>query len=78
MTGLNMAATIHFLCAIDNAGYFEGDVSRGNLFRDELVGPPYQVGTDGCVRPLEKPGLGLEVNEAFLAAHPVIEGPAYV
>ena len=78
MTGLNMAATIHFLCAIDNAGYFEGDVSRGNLFRDELVSSPYQVGADGCVRPLDKPGLGLEVNEAFLAAHPVIEGPAYV
>ena len=28
MTGLNMAATIHFLAAIDNGGYFEGDVSK--------------------------------------------------
>jgi L-alanine-DL-glutamate epimerase-like enolase superfamily enzyme len=78
MTGLNMAATIHLLCAIDNPGYFEGDVSKGNLFRDELVSTPYRVGSDGCVRPQEGPGLGLEVNEAFLAAHPVIEGPAYV
>jgi D-galactarolactone cycloisomerase len=78
MTGLNMAATIHFLCAIDNAGYFEGDVSRGNLFRDELVSQPYAVGEDGCVRPLEAPGLGLEVNEAFLQQHPAIEGPGYV
>ena len=78
MTGLNMAATIHFLCAIDNGGYFEGDVSRGNLFRDELVSKPYELGRDGCVRPLEGNGLGLAVNEEFLQKHPVIEGPGYV
>jgi L-alanine-DL-glutamate epimerase-like enolase superfamily enzyme len=36
------------------------------------------VDEDGCVVPLEKPGLGVEVDEAFLAAHPVIEGPGYV
>ncbi|MCJ7839129.1 MAG: mandelate racemase/muconate lactonizing enzyme family protein [Burkholderiales bacterium] len=78
MTGLNMAATIHFLCAIDNGGYFEGDVSKGNLFRDELVSRPFELGKDGCVRPLEGKGLGLEVNEEFLHKHPVIEGPAYV
>ena len=78
MTGINMAVTIHFLCAIDNSGYFEGDVSKGNLFRDELVSTPYTVGSDGCVAPVERPGIGVEVNEAFLAAHPVIEGPAYV
>ena len=78
MTGLNMAATIHFLAAIDNGGYFEGDVSKNNLFRDELVSKPYEVGGDGCVRPLESPGIGLEVNEKFLTAHPVIDGPGYV
>ena len=78
MTGINMAATIHVLCAIDNAGYFEGDVSKSNLFRDELVSTPYSVGDDGCVTPLERPGIGVEVNETFLAAHPVIEGPAYI
>ena len=78
MTGLNMAATIHFLCAIDNGGYFEGDVSKGNLFRDELVSKPYEVGKDGCVRPLEGNGLGLKVNEEFLQKHPVIEGPGYI
>jgi D-galactarolactone cycloisomerase len=78
MTGLNMAATIHFLAAIDNGGYFEADVSRGNLFRDALVSRPYEVGRDGCVRPLEKPGLGLDLDEEFLARHPVIEGPSYV
>ena len=78
MTGIGMAATIHFLCAIDNGGYFEGDVSKGNLFRDELVSKPYEIGKDGCVRPLEGNGLGLKINEEFLQKHPVIEGPSYV
>ena len=79
MTGLNMAATIHLLAALDNPGYFEGDVSKANLFRDQLVSPlPYVVGPDGCVRPMEGPGLGLEVDEKFLTAHPVIEGPGYI
>jgi L-alanine-DL-glutamate epimerase-like enolase superfamily enzyme len=38
----------------------------------------WDIGPDGCVRPLEAPGIGLEVDEAFLAAHPVIEGPGYI
>jgi L-alanine-DL-glutamate epimerase-like enolase superfamily enzyme len=78
MTGLNHAASIHFLCAIDNGGYFEGDVSKSNRFRDELVANPGAVDQDGMVWPLEKPGLGLEVNEEFLAKHPAIEGPGYI
>ena len=78
MTGLNHAATIHFLAAIDNGGYFEGDVSRANKFRDELVSNPGAIDRDGKVWPLEKPGLGLEVNEEFLSAHPAIEGPGYI
>ena len=78
MTGLNHAASIHFLAAIDNGGYFEGDVSRANKFRDELCSKPYEVDRDGNVWPLEKPGLGLEINEEFLLKHPAIEGPGYV
>jgi len=79
MTGLNMAASIHVLAALDDPGYFEGDVSRNNLFRDAMVSPaPYTVDSGGHVHPLEGPGLGLEVDEDFLIAHPVIEGPSYV
>ena len=79
MTGLNMAATIHLLASIDNAGYFEADCSVGNLFRDELVSPaPYTLDAQGTVRPLPGPGIGVEVDEAFLTAHPVIDGPSYV
>ncbi len=78
MTGLNHAASIHFLAAIDNGGYFEGDVSKANKFRDDLVSQPYEVDQDGNVWPLDKPGLGLEVNEEFLLRHPAIEGPGYI
>lgn len=78
MTGINMAATIHFLAAVNNAGYFEADVSQNNLFRDELVSTPYRLDAKGSVLPLEEPGIGVEVDEDFLSAHPVIEGPGYV
>jgi D-galactarolactone cycloisomerase len=77
MTGINMAATLHVLAAIDHGGYFEADVSRGNLFRDALVATPFAIGEDGCVAPPRGPGIGVEVDEAFIAAHPAIEGPAY-
>lgn len=79
MTAINMAASVHFLASIDNGGYFEADVSKNNLFRDRLVkATPFALGPDGCVRPLDAPGIGVEVDEDFLAAHPVIEGPSYV
>jgi D-galactarolactone cycloisomerase len=78
MTGLNQAVSIHFLAAIDNGGYFEADLSVANKFRDELGSPAWQIGKDGCVRPLDKPGIGVEIDEKFLVAHPVIEGPGYV
>lgn len=77
MTGINMAATLHVLAAIDGNGYFEADVSRGNLFRDGLVSTPFTVNTQGCVQPSEAPGIGVEVDEDFLHRHPAIEGPAY-
>jgi D-galactarolactone cycloisomerase len=72
-----MAATIHVLASIDNGGYFEGDISEPNPFRDRLVSSPYEIGADGNVAPLEKPGIGVEVDEDFARAHPFIEGPAY-
>lgn len=78
MTGVNQAASIHFLAAIENGGYFEADISRANKFRDELCSTPWAIGADGHVRPNETPGIGVEVDEGFLAAHPAIEGPGYV
>ncbi len=78
LTGVNMAASIHLLCAIDNGGYFEADVAAENPFRDEMCSPPCLVDANGNVRPHEGPGLGVAIDEKFLAAYPLIEGPAYV
>lgn len=78
MTGLNHAISIHFLAAIDNGGYFEGDVSKANKFRDELCSPACEWDGKGNVVPLDKPGLGVEVDEEFLKKHPAIEGPGYI
>jgi L-alanine-DL-glutamate epimerase-like enolase superfamily enzyme len=78
MTGVNQAASIHFLCAIDNAGFFEADISKANRFRDEMGSSPWSIEADGTVLPLEAPGIGVEIDEGFLAAHPAISGPGYV
>ncbi|WP_198377236.1 mandelate racemase/muconate lactonizing enzyme family protein [Neoroseomonas rubea] len=78
MTGVNQAASIHFLAAIENGGYFEADISVANRFRDELGSTPWTIGADGNVRPNEAPGIGVEVDERFLEAFPAIEGPGYV
>ena len=77
-TSINMAASIHLLCAIDNPGYYEGDCAQHNPFRDEVGGVVGTLDENGCVRPMEGPGLGLEIDEDFLAKNPLIEGPCYV
>ncbi len=78
-TAINMATTIHFLCAVDNPGYFEGDVTALNPFRDHLADKrPYALDEAGCVRPHAGVGIGLKIDTQFIAAHPLIEGPCYV
>jgi D-galactarolactone cycloisomerase len=76
--GINMAATVHFLSAIENAGYFEADCSLSNPLRDVLIHPPIQVSDDGTISPLEKPGIGIEVDEDMIRHYPGVEGPGYV
>ena len=76
-TGLNHAASIHFLAATENGGYFEACVSKYNPFRD-MFGPTFEIGRDGCVEPLDKPGLGIDVDESIFDKYPSIDGPGYV
>ena len=76
-TGLNHAATLHFLAAIENAGYFEACVSAFNPFRD-MFGKTFEIGEDGCVEPPTGPGIGLEIDEALFKQYPSIDGPGYV
>lgn len=76
-TGLNMAASVHVLASIDNARYFEGDGSTDNPLRTSLCSASYELRPDGTVSPLEGPGLGVDVDEDFIRAHPVTRGPAW-
>lgn len=76
-TGLNHAATLHFLAAMENAGYFEACVSKFNPMRD-MFGPTFAIGEDGCVEPPKGHGLGVEVDESVFEQYPTIDGPGYV
>ena len=78
-TAINMATTIHFLCAVDNPGYFEGDVTSLNPFRDQLADKaPYALDSNGCVTAYDGVGIGLVIDLDFIADHPLIDGPCYV
>jgi L-alanine-DL-glutamate epimerase-like enolase superfamily enzyme len=76
-TGINHAATLHFLAAIDNGGYYEACVSKLNPLRD-MFGRTFEIGADGCVEPLAGPGIGLEIDEGLFEKFPAIDGPGYV
>jgi L-alanine-DL-glutamate epimerase-like enolase superfamily enzyme len=78
VTGLSQAATVHLLMSVDNGRYFEADVTPSNPFREELTSSPYAISPGGTVRMSDRPGLGVEVDESFIAAHPYIEGPNFV
>ncbi len=76
-TGLNHAASLHFLSAIDNGGYFEACVSHFNPLRD-MFGRTFQIGADGCVEAPDAPGIGLAIDEAVFGEFPAIDGPGYL
>lgn len=76
-TGLNHAATLHFLAATENAGYFEACVSSFNPLRD-MFGTTFKIGEDGCVEPPDAPGIGLEIDESIFERYPMSDGPGYV
>ena len=79
LTGLNVAASIHFLSSIDNAGYFEADLSKYNPLRDELCDWHAEVDSDGMVYAPDAPGLGVNIDEQALQRQfPLIDGPGYV
>jgi len=78
VTGLDLAAGIHILASIENGGYFESSEGCNPLREGPFKNKPYEVDADGCVRPLEGPGLGIDVDEDFIKANPVIEGPGFV
>ena len=73
-----MAVSIQILASIENGGYFEGDVTEYNPFRDEMDVSPFVLDKKGFVKPLNSPGTGIDIDEKFLLKYPLIEGPCYV
>ena len=77
VTGLNVAASLHFLCAIPEPGYFEADCAQWNPLRTRLTTPCLTLADHGF-QPPTTPGLGADVDLAALADYPVITGAGYL
>lgn len=63
-TGVNIAASLHFVAALPNTQYFEYCVEQGAL-RQTLTRQRFPV-VDGEIRVPEEPGLGIELDEAVV------------
>lgn len=77
VTGLNVAASLHFLSALSNPGYFEADYSTGNRLRTQLCAPLSEVSETGNFLPPTGPGLGVSIDAAQLSDYPVLRGVGY-
>jgi L-rhamnonate dehydratase len=66
-TGINIAASLHFVAALPNSHYFEYCVEQGAL-RQTLTRQRFPV-VDGDIRVPEEPGLGIELDEAVVARY---------
>src|SRR5712692_8899257 len=64
-TGVNIAASLHFVAALPNSQYFEYCVEQGAL-RQTLTRQRFPV-VDGEIFVPEEPGLGVELDEAVVA-----------
>jgi L-alanine-DL-glutamate epimerase-like enolase superfamily enzyme len=68
-TGVNIAASLHFVAALPNTHYFEYCVEQGAL-RQSLTRQTFPV-VDGAISVPEEPGLGVDLDEAVVAEHRV-------
>jgi O-succinylbenzoate synthase len=65
-TGIGRAANLA-LCSL--AGFtLPGDVSATDRYFAKDLTEPFTLGTDGCIAVPTGPGLGVEIDEAFVAA----------
>ncbi len=63
-TGINIAASLHFVAALPNSHYFEYCVEQGAL-RQTLTRQRFPV-VDGDIRVPDDPGLGVDLDEAVV------------
>jgi L-alanine-DL-glutamate epimerase-like enolase superfamily enzyme len=68
-TGINIAASLHFVAALPNTHYFEYCVEQGAL-RQHLTKQRFPV-KDGEISVPEEPGLGVNLNEEIVAKYRV-------
>jgi L-alanine-DL-glutamate epimerase-like enolase superfamily enzyme len=68
-TGVNIAASLHFVAALPNTYYFEYCVEQGDL-RKHLTKQSFPV-IDGDISVPEEPGLGVDLNEEIVAKYRV-------
>ena len=68
-TGVNIAASLHFVAALPNTHYFEYCVEQGAL-RQTLTKQRFPV-IDGDITVPEEPGLGVELDEGVVARYRV-------
>jgi L-alanine-DL-glutamate epimerase-like enolase superfamily enzyme len=68
-TGINIAASLHFVAALPNTHYFEYCVEQGAL-RQTLTKQRFPV-VDGDICVPEEPGLGIELDEEVVARYRV-------
>jgi L-alanine-DL-glutamate epimerase-like enolase superfamily enzyme len=68
-TGVNIAASLHFVAALPNTHYFEYCVEQGAL-RQSLTKQRFPV-VDGDISVPEEPGLGVELDEAAVEKYRV-------
>src|SRR5207245_10311743 len=64
-TGVNIAASLHFVAALPNTQYFEYCVEQGAL-RQTLTRQRFPV-IDGDIAVPEGPGLGIELDDRGVA-----------
>jgi L-rhamnonate dehydratase len=68
-TGINLAASLHFLATVPNSVYLEYCVEQGPL-RKQLTKQTFPV-EDGMVAVPEAPGLGIELDEEIVSKYRV-------
>jgi L-alanine-DL-glutamate epimerase-like enolase superfamily enzyme len=68
-TGVNIAASLHFVAALPNTHYFEYCVEQGDL-RKYLTKQSFPV-IDGDISVPEEPGLGVELDDEIVAKYRV-------
>jgi L-rhamnonate dehydratase len=68
-TGINIAASLHFVAALPNTRYFEYCVEQGDL-RKYLKKQAFPV-IDGDISVPEEPGLGVSLNDEVVAKYRV-------